>query len=92
MVKKKKGSKKRRRKKRETVNLHTSHHSHHGVGGYSKLITGPRAAASAWRLCMPTSALTVHMLKMYCKEGMSVVLSLQEKEKSKVPFFQLIKL
>ena len=72
---KKKGSKKRRKKKRETVNLHTSHHSHHGVGGYSKVINGLRAAASAWRLCMPTSALTVHMLKMYCKEGMSVVLS-----------------
>ena len=71
----KKRSKKRRRKKRETVNLHTSHHSHHGVGGYSKLINGLRAAASAWRLCTPTSALTVHMLKMYCKEGMSVVLS-----------------
>ena len=71
----KKGSKKRRRKKRKTVNLHTSHHSHHGVGGYSKLINGLRAAASAWRLCTPTSALTVHMLKMYCKEGMSVVLS-----------------
>ena len=72
---KKKGAKKRGRKKRETVNLHTSHHSHHGVGGYSKLINGLRAAASAWRLCTPTSALTVHMLKMYCKEGMSVVLS-----------------
>ena len=71
----KKGSKKRRRKKRETVNLHTSHNSHHGEGGYSKVINGLRAAASAWRLCMPTSALTVYMLKMYCKEGMSVVLS-----------------
>ena len=28
-----------------------------------------------WRLCMLTSELTVHMLKMYCKEGTSVVLS-----------------
>ena len=47
----KKGSKKRRRKKRETVNLHTSHHSHHGVGGYSKLINGLRAAASGAFVC-----------------------------------------
>ena len=23
------------------VNLHTSHHSHHGLSGYSKLINGP---------------------------------------------------
>ena len=48
---KKKGSKKRRRKKRETVNLHTSHHSHRGVGGYSKLINGLRAAARGAFVC-----------------------------------------
>ena len=33
------------------VNLHTSHHSHHGLGGYSKLINGPRAAASGAFVC-----------------------------------------
>ena len=33
------------------VNLHTSHHSHHGLGGYSKLINGLRAAASGVFLC-----------------------------------------
>ena len=48
---KKKGSKQRRRKKRETVNLHTSHHSHRGVGGYSKLINGLRAAARGAFVC-----------------------------------------
>ena len=55
------------------VDLLTSHHSHHGVSGYSKLINGLRAAASG-AFCMLTSKLTVHMLKMYCKEGTSVVL------------------
>ena len=48
---KKKGSKKRRRKKRETVTLHTSHHSHHGLGGYSKLINELRAAVSGAFVC-----------------------------------------
>ena len=33
------------------VNLHTSHHSHHGLGGYSKLINGLRAAASGAFVC-----------------------------------------
>ena len=36
------------------VNLHKSHYSHHGLGGYSKLINGPRVAASGT---------SVHMLK-----------------------------
>ena len=42
--------------------LNTSHHSHHGLGGYSKLIIGLRAAASGAR-CMLTSELTAHLLK-----------------------------
>ena len=33
------------------VNLHSSHHSHHGSGGYSKLINGLRAAASGAFVC-----------------------------------------
>ena len=33
------------------VNLHSSHHSHHGLGGYSKLINGLRAAASGAFVC-----------------------------------------
>ena len=33
------------------ANLHTSHHSHHGLGGYSKLINGLRAAASGAFVC-----------------------------------------
>ena len=39
-------------KKRPSIyNLHTSHHSHHGLGGYSKLINGLRAAASGAFVC-----------------------------------------
>ena len=33
------------------VNLHTSHHSHHGLGGYSKGTNGLRAAASDAFVC-----------------------------------------
>ena len=33
------------------VNLHSSHHSHHGLGGYSKLTNGLRAAASGAFVC-----------------------------------------
>ena len=33
------------------VNLHTSHHSHHALGGYSKLINRLRAAASGAIVC-----------------------------------------
>ena len=40
------------------VNLHTSHHSHHGLGGYSKLTNGLRAMLRQ----MLTSELTVHIL------------------------------
>ena len=39
------------------VNLHTSHHSHHGLGGYSKLINGLRAAASGAFVCWRSSSL-----------------------------------
>ena len=33
------------------VSLHTSHHSHHGLGGYSKLINGLMAAATGAFVC-----------------------------------------
>ena len=33
------------------VNLHTSHHSHLGLAGYSKLINGLRAPASGAFVC-----------------------------------------
>jgi len=33
------------------VNLHTSHHLHHGLSGYSELINGLRAAASGAFVC-----------------------------------------
>ena len=52
-----------------------AHQSHHGLGGYSKLINGLRAAVSGAFCMLLMSELTVHMLKMYCKEGTSVVLS-----------------
>ena len=32
-------------------NFHTSHHSHHGLGGYRKLINGLRVAASGPFVC-----------------------------------------
>ena len=35
----------------DVVNLHTSHHSHHELGGYSKIINGLRAAASGAFVC-----------------------------------------
>ena len=52
------------------VNLHTSHHSHHGLGGYSKLTNGLRAMLRQ----MLTSELTVRMLK--CIVGGHVCCSL----------------
>jgi len=33
------------------VSLHSSHHSHHGLGEYSKLTNGLRAAASGAFVC-----------------------------------------
>ena len=33
------------------VNRHSSHHSHHGLGGYIKLTNGLRAAASGTFVC-----------------------------------------
>ena len=36
----------------DVVSLHTSHHSHHGLGGYSKIINGLRAAASGTFVCL----------------------------------------
>ena len=41
------------------VSLHTSHHSHHGLGGYSKLINGLKAAATdAFVCCRPNVLFT----------------------------------
>jgi len=47
------------------VNLHTSHHSHHGLGGYSKLINGLRAAASGAFVYADVRAYCSHV-KIYC--------------------------
>ena len=41
----------------DVVNLHSSHHSRHGLGGYSKLINGLRAAASGAFVCWRPSLL-----------------------------------
>ena len=55
------------------VNVHSSHHSHHGLGGYSKLTNGLRAAASGAFVCRRPSLLFT--VNLYCKDGTSVVLS-----------------
>ena len=57
------------------VNLHTSHHSHHGLGGYNKLINGLTAAASGAIVCCIqaySSHVNIYIIRGY---GMSVVLS-----------------
>ena len=62
------------------VNLHTSHHSHHGLGGYSKLTNELRAMLRQMLMSeltvhiLLTSELTVHMLK--CIVGGHVCCSL----------------
>ena len=61
-------------------NLHTSHHSHHGLRGYSKLTNGLRAMLRQMLMSeltvhiLLTSELTVHMLK--CIVGGHVCCSL----------------
>ena len=63
--------KSRGRRPRVVVNLHPSHHSHHLLGGYSKLTNGLRAAASGVFVCVYVdpalwSTFTHHIIHITC--------------------------